>query len=144
LSAEATTSNRRDWNWDSDGKLEGLYVETRQVTIKNGPSAGKSKLIFDFHVGLEDERVSVWEATVLRSKFREELTRRGAFDFDPGERITITPLGMKEARTAPTATSPSTSSTQHRSRPQPSCSPTPATKSPARSPTTTFRSHDHA
>jgi hypothetical protein len=96
LSAEATTSNRRDWNWDSDGELAGHYVETRQVMIKNGPSAGQSKLIFDFHVGLEDELVSVWEATVLRSKFREELTRRGAFDFDPGERITITPLGMKE------------------------------------------------
>ena len=87
---------RRDWNWDSDGELEGHYVETRSVVVKNGPSAGKEKLVFDFHVGLEDESVSVWETAVLRSKFREELRARGESDFEPGERVTITPMGKKE------------------------------------------------
>ena len=55
-----TTAERRDWNWDTDGDLDGLYVETRSVTIKNGPSAGQEKLVFDFHVGVNDEPVSAW------------------------------------------------------------------------------------
>ena len=55
------TAERRDWIWDADGELEGLYVETREVVVKNGPNAGKEKLVFDFHVGLDDEPVSVWE-----------------------------------------------------------------------------------
>jgi len=86
---------RRDWNWDRDGALEGMYVETREVAIKNGPSAGKRKLIFDFHHGIEDAPVSIFETTVLRSKFREELRARAKADFEPGERITITPTGRK-------------------------------------------------
>ena len=65
--------------------------------VKNGPSAGKEKLVFDFHVGLDDELVSVWETTVLRSKFREELRARRKPDFEPGERMTITPTGKKES-----------------------------------------------
>jgi hypothetical protein len=92
-STEAT--ERRDWNWDHDGKLVGLYVETRQVTVRSGPSAGKEKIVFDFHAGLDDEPVSVWETTVLRSKFRQELRNRRKPDFEPGERITITPTGTK-------------------------------------------------
>jgi hypothetical protein len=90
------STGRRDWNWDTDGALEGLYVETRQVTVRSGPSAGQSKLIFDFHVGTDAEEVSVWETTVLRSKFREELQRRGEPDFEPGERIRITPQGWQK------------------------------------------------
>jgi hypothetical protein len=88
-----TTTTRRDWTWDSDGALEGLYVETRSVVVKNGPAAGKEKLVFDFHVG--DRLVSVWETAVIRSKFRAELANRNAPDFDPNERITITPAGTK-------------------------------------------------
>jgi hypothetical protein len=94
---ETTTTERRDWNWDTDGALNGMYVETREVTVKNGPSAGKTKLVFDFHVGLEDEFVSVWETAVLRSKLAKELGARGMADFEPGERVTITPTGWKES-----------------------------------------------
>jgi hypothetical protein len=88
-------SDFRDWNWDTDGVLEGLYVETRIVNVANGPSAGERKLVFDFHVGLEDELVSLWETSVLNSKFREELRARGKSDFEPGERFVITPNGTK-------------------------------------------------
>ena len=85
----------RDWDWDKDGDLEGLYVETRLVNVANGPSAGERKLVFDFHVGVGDELVSVWETSVLNSKFREELKARGESDFQPGERFVITPKAMK-------------------------------------------------
>ena len=97
LVSNATTTERRDWNWETDGALEGLYVETREVTIKSGPSAGQWKLIFDFHVGPDDELVSVFETAVLRSKFREELKARRAADFQHGEKMKITPLGLKES-----------------------------------------------
>jgi hypothetical protein len=90
------SSARRDWIWDVDGKLEGLYVEIRRVTVKNGPSAGQRKLVFDFHVGLDDELVTVWETSVLKSKFKAELQARRADDFQPGEKITIDPLDWKE------------------------------------------------
>jgi hypothetical protein len=88
----------RDWNWDSDGELEGLYVETRVVNIAAGPSAGTTKLVFDFHVGLEEELVTAWETDVLKKKLREELQRRGKPDFEPGERFKIRPKGMKQSR----------------------------------------------
>lgn len=89
---------RHDWNWDRDGALEDAhYVETREVVVKTGPSAGRTKAVFDFHHGMDDRPVSVWETTVLRSKFREELRARGKSDFEAGERITITPLGMKQS-----------------------------------------------
>jgi hypothetical protein len=94
---DTTIGERRDWNWDDDGTLDGMYVETRQVTVKNGPSAGQTKLVFDFHVGSDDERVSAFETTVLRSKFARELHARGRGDFELGERITIEPLGWKES-----------------------------------------------
>lgn len=95
--SQSTTTERRDWNWDRDGELEGLYVEMRSVVVRNGPSAGKEKIVVDFHVGLGDEPVSVWETAVLRSKFGQELRARRASDFQPGERIKITPLGKKES-----------------------------------------------
>jgi hypothetical protein len=95
--SNATTTDRRDWNWDRDGVLDGHYVETRQLPVKKGPNAGKLKLVFDFHVGPDDELVTVWETTVIRSKLREELQRRGKPDFDLGERFTITPTGTKGA-----------------------------------------------
>jgi hypothetical protein len=38
---QSTTAIRRDWSWDVDGELDGMYVETREVAIKKGPSAGK-------------------------------------------------------------------------------------------------------
>jgi hypothetical protein len=100
MAAKADTEKRRDWNWDDDGQLDGMYVETRQVTIRNGPSAGQTKLVFDFHVGLEDELVSVFETAVLRSKLIAELKarkrQRDESDFGAGERIIITPKGMRE------------------------------------------------
>jgi hypothetical protein len=39
--------------------------------------------------------VSVWETSVLNSKFREELRARGKPDFEPGERFVIAPKGTK-------------------------------------------------
>ena len=95
MSESSEGAERRDWNWDRDGELVGLYVETRQVTVRSGPSAGQEKIVFDFHVGLDDELVSVWETTVLRSKFRQELRKRHKPDFEPGEQITIRPTGKK-------------------------------------------------
>jgi hypothetical protein len=95
--SQSTTTERRDWNWERDGAFEGHYVETREVVVKNGPSAGQAKIVFDFHVGLDDEAVSVWETAVLRSKFAAELRARRKADFELGERITITPAGMKES-----------------------------------------------
>ena len=91
----STADKHRDWNWE-DGTLEGLYVETREVSIRNGPSAGTAKLIFDFHVGLGDELVSVFETAVLRSKFANELRARRKQDFEPGESIRIEPLEWRE------------------------------------------------
>lgn len=38
----------------------------------------------------------MFETAVLRSKFRNELQRRHKPDFEPGERITITPLGLRD------------------------------------------------
>jgi hypothetical protein len=101
VSDNPTTTARRDWNWADDGDLDGHYVETRQATVKKGPSAGKTKLVLDFHVGLDDELVSVWETTVIRSKFKAELKARGAADFEPGERIEIRPLKWREGPNGP-------------------------------------------
>ena len=94
-------SERRDWHFDSDGALDGLYVETRAVTIKNGPSAGTTKPVLDFHVGLDDETVTVWPPAVLRRHFRDELRRRGKADFEPGERIRVTPKGKRDGANGP-------------------------------------------
>jgi hypothetical protein len=91
-----TESTRRDWIWDNDNELDGRYVETRQVMIKSGPSAGSTKLVFDFQVG--DELVSVWEASVIRSKLASELKLRQKPDFEPGERMRIKSLGWKEGQ----------------------------------------------
>lgn len=93
---DPNTETRRDWRWDEDGDLDAQYVELREVTVKNGPSAGQTRLVFDFEV-LDGETVSVWETAVLRSKFGAELRARRKPDFEPGERITITPLGYKES-----------------------------------------------
>ena len=91
------TASKRDWSWEDDGVLDGMYVNTREVTIRNGPSAGATKHIFDFHVGLDDELVSVFESTVLRSKFANELRARQKPDFEPGESIRIEPLEWRES-----------------------------------------------
>ena len=37
----------------------------------------------------------MWETTVLRSKFRQELRKRQKPDFELGESLTITPTGKK-------------------------------------------------
>lgn len=77
----STTESRRDWKWDNDGTLDGMYVETRQVVPKSG-------LVFDFHVGPDDELVSVWETAVIRSKLAAGLKRRqGKVDFERRARM---------------------------------------------------------
>ena len=91
-----TTDIRRDWKWDDDGELDAMYRELREVTIRNGPSAGQTKLVFDFEL-LDGETVSVFETAVLRSKFAAELRARRKPDCGPGERIKIKPLGYRES-----------------------------------------------
>jgi hypothetical protein len=93
---DTNNETRRDWRWDEDGELDAQYLELREVPVRNGPSAGQTKLVFDFEA-LEGETVSVWENAVLRSKFAAELRARRKPDFEPGERITITPLGYKDS-----------------------------------------------
>ena len=93
---ETNTETRRDWRWDEDGELDAQYMELREVVVRNGPSAGQTKLVFDFEA-LDGETVSVFETAVLRSKFATELRARRKPDFEPGERIKITPLGYKES-----------------------------------------------
>jgi hypothetical protein len=95
------TSTRRDWNLDVDGELDGLYVETRAVTIKNGPSAGQTKAVLDLHVGIDDELVTLWPSTVARRKLADELGRRGHTDFEPGERLRFTRKGKKQGANGP-------------------------------------------
>lgn len=95
MSTPTQEQGYRDWDWDKDGALEGLYIESRVVNVANGPSAGERKVVFDFHVGLEEELVTVWETSVLNSKFSQELKARGRPDFEPGERFVITPKGTK-------------------------------------------------
>ena len=84
-----TETERRDWDFAKDGDLEGLYVETRRVTIANGPSAGTTKPVLDFHAGTDEELVTYWPSAVARRKLSEELSVRGKPDFEPGERIRI-------------------------------------------------------
>jgi hypothetical protein len=93
---DSSTAQRRDWNWEKDGALDGMYAETRTVTPKDGPSKGQEKVIFDFEVD-DDEIVSVWSTTVIASKLARELAVRGKSDFEPGERFTISPTGWKES-----------------------------------------------
>ena len=78
-----------------------MYVETRPVVPKSGPSAGKEKLVFDFHVGADDELVSVWETAVLRSKLARELRERRKADFEPGEHMVIAQLEKKTGPNGP-------------------------------------------
>jgi hypothetical protein len=92
-----TTTERRDCDFGRDGALDGVYVETRRVTIASGPSAGETKAVLDFHVGLDDELVTVWPSAVLRRMLRDELRLRGKSDFEPGERVKITRKPEKRA-----------------------------------------------
>jgi hypothetical protein len=85
----------RTWDWKKDGDLDGKYIETRSVHVNSGPSAGQSKLLFEFRLST-GELVDVWETAVLKSRFRRELELRGKPDFEAGERIQITPKGMRE------------------------------------------------
>lgn len=94
-------ASRRDWDWERDGDLDGMYVETRLVHVKNGPSAGQVKPVLDFHVGIEDELITVWPPAVLRRQFREELQLRNKLDFEPGERFQVSPKGKKDGPNGP-------------------------------------------
>lgn len=76
----------RSWKFGTDDPLElseGAYVST--TTAPSG--YGETPII---NLNVAGEERAVWLATtVLREKFAEELRRRGARDFDRGERITI-------------------------------------------------------
>jgi hypothetical protein len=126
-----THITNRDWKFSTDGDLDGLYVETRQVTTRDG----ETKAVADFHLAANDELVTVWPATVLKNKLRRELRQRRKADFEPGERIQIRQLpekkdGPKGAYT--TSTSPS--NTRRRSRAPRSCSAPAPSPSPSSSP----------
>jgi hypothetical protein len=87
--SNTSTETRKDWDFDRDGPLDGLYVETRQVTIRNGPSAGQTKPVIDLHVGVDDELVTLWLPAVLRRMLADELRLRGQPDFESGEHMRI-------------------------------------------------------
>jgi hypothetical protein len=121
--AASVTANQADdlgriWKWDQDGTLEGLYVCGREVHVSQGPSAGKTKLTWGFHVGLEDELVTVFETAVLVSEFAKELALRGKPDFEPGERITIKPGAKRPTRNGQNTYRPLEISYEH-AAPQP-------------------------
>jgi hypothetical protein len=87
-------NERRDWSWDKHGTLTGRYAGTRQVRIKQGPSAGQVKVVVDFEVG--NETVTVWPPTVLKRQLKDELQLRRKGDFEPLEKITIVPKGRRD------------------------------------------------
>jgi hypothetical protein len=93
-STDNTTEQRRDHNWKRDSSFDGRYLETRQIHVRRGPSAGQTKAALNFLVG--DELVTVWPPAVLRRMLREELERRDKPDFEPGERIQITTKGLRD------------------------------------------------
>ena len=84
----------------------GRGKQLRVVAIDDFPHAelveqGTTKPVLDFHVGLEDETVTVWPPKVLKGHFREELRRRGKPDFEPGEHIRVTPKGKRDGVNGP-------------------------------------------
>jgi hypothetical protein len=73
------------WRWDDDGdRIQGHYVETTSANTSYGTSA-----VVKLELAGGEQR-SVWLLqTALREKFAQELKRRQADDFEPGELITI-------------------------------------------------------
>jgi hypothetical protein len=71
------------WLWETDGAAEGVFVR-----MDAGPTAfGRRPIVVLEVAGVER---SVWVNTAaLRSKLVEELRRRKARDFNPGERVLI-------------------------------------------------------
>lgn len=75
----------RWWNWDDDGStVEGAYVR-----LDVAPAVFDDDPILILAVAGELRAVRL-SSTVLRSRFVDELARRGSRDFEPGERIAIT------------------------------------------------------
>jgi hypothetical protein len=74
----------RSWRWDEDGlRIEGSYVR-----MDEGPSEYGRRAICVLNVGGEER--SLWlTQEALISRFRDELERRLATDFSPGERIIV-------------------------------------------------------
>ena len=72
------------WDWDKDGlRCEGALVRVEQGQSVHGPVA---IAVLD----VDGTERSLWlNATALRSKFRDELARRRARRFTPGERIVV-------------------------------------------------------
>jgi len=83
----------QSWKFDEDGNsVTGTYLRMDEGTTSYG---SKPIVVLD----VDGEERSVWlSQTALRSKFADELARRHASDFDPGERISIS--RAKEKKTA--------------------------------------------
>jgi hypothetical protein len=83
-SAAVETGYPRAWRWDEDGLVvEGRYVRLDEGITDYGPVP---IVVLD----VEGEQRSLWlSATALRSRFADELRRRGDSDFERGERIRI-------------------------------------------------------
>ena len=92
MPTEETSDYPRAWLWDEDGDaVAGRFCELGEAPTANGTTpvltlevAGERRSVFVFH-------------QTLASKLREELERRGARDFEPGERIEITRGGWKDS-----------------------------------------------
>jgi hypothetical protein len=89
----------RDWDWKTEGNVAaGAYVKTTAGATVHGQAA-----IMTLSIGGEDRAIWVFWAA-LKSKLAQELARRGATDFRPGERIVITRFSMRKSKLNPTQT----------------------------------------
>ena len=91
-----TETTRRDWDWSSDGALEGLYVETRSSHDQERPVGRQDEARARLPHRPRGRDGHGLAPAVLKRHFREELQRRGKANFEPGERIRVTPKGKRE------------------------------------------------
>jgi hypothetical protein len=89
--ATTETAFPKYWNFDEHGlELVGEYVRTDE-----GPTSYGQRAIIILDV--EGEERALWlTQTALVNQFADELTRRRARDFEPGERITVTRAAEKK------------------------------------------------
>jgi len=84
MATNTETGYPRSWRFDEDGlTVEGVYTGVTSAPSKYGP-------VPVIYLNIGGEPRSIWlTATALRSRFRDELARRGTTDFESGEQIRI-------------------------------------------------------
>jgi hypothetical protein len=71
------------WDWAADGAAEGTFLR-----MEEGPTAFGRRPIIILEIGGVER--SIWiNAEAIRNKLADELERRKARDFTPGERVEI-------------------------------------------------------